>query len=443
MKQLPKLVPIGTVEMVSLPDDAIFQVPAKIDTGADGSAIWASNVHMQNGKLTCNLFAPGSAYYQEEPLTTTEFRATSVKNSFGDMEMRYKIRLRITIGNHSLKRWFSLADRSRNTYPILLGKNLLSKRFIVDVSQRNLISGDTATQKVLVLGAVENADFFKQVGQQSVMHASYDCPGYDSLLFSIDGLKTRVYSADQDIADYALTYFKSHKYNNEMAVAAAKYLHFKGRPFIDRELQESVSQSKLTEYMALACYDLPLPKTMCAKTQLFGKSYDKLVDQLGAPFVLKEIASDRGRNNYFIESEAEFKRVLKKSASEQIFVAQKYVENDGFLRLYVFGKEVCLAVSRSPHKHKDPLKRHLNKPAGGANAKQLDVNDVPMEVREIAVAAANCLNRQVAGVDILQDKVTGAWYILEVNNGPQLRSGRFVAEKTAALAKYLDKELKR
>src|SRR5437868_3314061 len=98
---------IGTVELVSLPDDDIQAVPAKIDTGADNSAIWASNIHLQDDKLVFNFFAPGSAFYNDKPVTSNAFRTTTVRNSFGQKEFRYKIQLRITVGSHTLRRWFT------------------------------------------------------------------------------------------------------------------------------------------------------------------------------------------------------------------------------------------------------------------------------------------------------------------------------------------------
>ena len=63
-----ELIHIGTIEFVSLPDDQIERVPAKIDTGADNSAIWASNIHLDKGKLMFNYFAPGSMFYRPEPV---------------------------------------------------------------------------------------------------------------------------------------------------------------------------------------------------------------------------------------------------------------------------------------------------------------------------------------------------------------------------------------
>ena len=437
---MKNLLHIGTIELVSLPDDHTKDVPAKVDTGADSSAIWASSIKLENGKLSFNFFGPGSAYYSETPIVTTAFKTANVKNSFGHEEYRYKIRLRVSVGEHTLIRWFSLADRSRNTYPILLGKNFLRSRFIVDVSQKYLVSQGATEQTVLVLGAQKSGDFFKQVSEQNNLDITYDHTGYSPLIYYIDGLSTKVVNAN---ADYGLTYFKSHDKNMEFALAAATYLHFKGKPYIDHELRSFVSLSKLTEYIKLACYSLPLPISICAQTSMLLPRYNELIERLGTPFVLKETTSDRGKNNYLINSKKDFENILSEALKTQVFIAQKYIENDGFLRLYVTGREVGLAISRSTHPHEDPLKAHLNKPAGSTNAKLVGIDEIPNEARELAIKASVCMERQIAGVDLLQDKHTKAWYILEVNNGPQLRGGSFLDEKVKIIAKYFDKELGR
>ena len=54
---------IGIVELVSIGKRAI-DIPAKIDTGADSSSIWASNIRVdKNGVLRFSLFGEGSPYY--------------------------------------------------------------------------------------------------------------------------------------------------------------------------------------------------------------------------------------------------------------------------------------------------------------------------------------------------------------------------------------------
>lgn len=439
-----KLIHIGTIELVSLPDDRIKDVPAKIDTGADSSAIWASDIQLKDGKLYFNFFGPGSAYYRKKRVVSTAFKTTSVKNSFGHEEFRYKIRIKVKIGDHTFTRWFSLADRSRNTYPILLGKNFLKNRFVVDVSRKYAVS-KAKTNKVLVLGGQPEltAEFFDKVGELNQLPVEYDCIGYDKVGFYVNGSSIKAVNLQnrKDLADYSLVYFKSHIKNPEFAAAIAEYLRFKGKPFLDHEPAKYVSMGKLSEYMKLSCLGIPVPSFVCAKTKELKADYDEIVARVGSPFVLKETASDRGQNNYLIDSKKDFTAVLNKAPQDYIFIAQKYVSNDGFYRLYVMGKEVSLAVWRTTHEHKDRLKRHLNKPSGSLNASNVDPKEVPSELHDIAIRSAISLDRQIAGVDILEDKQTKKWYILEVNSAPQIRSGSFIDEKAAAIARYFDKEL--
>lgn len=447
---MAQLAHIGTVETVSLPDDGIENIPAKVDTGADGSAIWASGIKLKDGKLSFYFFAPGSAYYRKRPTETTAFKSTVVKNSFGHKELRFKVKLRVKIGSKRVvAQWFSLADRSRNTYPILLGKNFLKKRFVVDVSEQYVVSQSVASHKVLVIdhqSVALTSSFFDKVTKKSKLKLDYACTDYDSLLYRLDGLDTRVENTtdgNTDLAYYTLAYLKSHKYNGEFAAAVAEYLQFKGRPFIDREVGSYISDSKLTEAMKLVCYGLPIPLTICAKTPLLKKRYDDILKQLGAPFVLKEISSEGGDNNHLVANREEFNKLLDAAQPEFTFMAQQYVPNDGLLRIIVAGKNADVGMIQSAKRAKRGVQSHLSKSFSEDNTELVEVTKLPEGVADIALRAAHCLNRQIAGVDLVQDKSTSKWYILEVNSAPQLRSGSFVDEKAAAIAKFFDNELSR
>ena len=440
MQQLPT---IGTIEQLSLKDFDLSAIPAKIDTGADNSAIWASNIVLNDGKLSCNLFAPGSMYYREKPLEFETFRTTTVRNSFGQKEFRFKIRLSVRVGKYSQTRWFTLADRSRNNYPILLGKNFLKKRFIVDVSQKFLLSSPAAAPKVLIFTKHEEADtFFASVSKHNLSAVQYDCIGYDQLQIVIDGRNTSVTNIVNgiDVSDYNFTYFKNHK-NREVSASVATYLSYKSRPFSDQEFLQYMSASKLTEYMRLACFGVRVPLTVVASIPELVKQYDALVGRLGSPFVLKEIRSDRGKHNFLISSRAEFEKILSEAPDEHIYCAQQYIPNDGYYRIFITGKDPSLVVWRSATGHDDPLKQHLNKPKGSSNAALVSLDDVPGEAQDLALRAATCMNRQVCGVDILQNSQTGEWFVLEANNDPQIISGSFIPAKAETFAKYIDREL--
>ncbi|HUP26598.1 MAG TPA: RimK/LysX family protein [Candidatus Limnocylindrales bacterium] len=127
---------IGRAEQVDLLDLNLKGVPAKVDTGADSSSIWASSVQEINDELHCIFFGPSSPYYTGEVVKISKnFTVTRVANSFGHKELRYKVKLRIRVSGRAVRATFTLSDRSLKTYPILLGRRLLQGKFLVDVSQ--------------------------------------------------------------------------------------------------------------------------------------------------------------------------------------------------------------------------------------------------------------------------------------------------------------------
>jgi hypothetical protein len=136
MPQNKPLIHIGRAEAIQLLDHGPLTVVAKIDTGADISSIWASEVKEQGGSLSFKLFGPGHPDYTGEVITLAPntFTKTRIANSFGHREVRYVAKLRIKLKGRIVKATFSLADRSEKLYPILIGRRLLKGKFIVDVS---------------------------------------------------------------------------------------------------------------------------------------------------------------------------------------------------------------------------------------------------------------------------------------------------------------------
>lgn len=134
---MKELAVIGRAEKVSFPKLGIFDVPAKIDTGADASTIWCSRIEKKNGKLSCVFFGEGSPYYtgQEVTFNEAEVNLTRVANSFGQKELRYKVKIPMRIKGRLIKATFTLTDRSTKLYPILIGRSTLQGKFVVDVSQ--------------------------------------------------------------------------------------------------------------------------------------------------------------------------------------------------------------------------------------------------------------------------------------------------------------------
>jgi hypothetical protein len=131
---------IGRSESIDLIDVALG-IPMKVDTGAYRSAIHATNIQVKKDGdqeiLSCNLLGhPVSPVVR--PYETSEFRQVTVTNSFGQEEVRYETQFRVKLGPKIFNTSFTLADRSRNLFPVLAGRKMLRNRFIVDVSRSNI-----------------------------------------------------------------------------------------------------------------------------------------------------------------------------------------------------------------------------------------------------------------------------------------------------------------
>ncbi len=128
---------IGSTEFIEVA--GIKDVPAKIDTGADISAIWASNISMEeDGTLSFSLFGPNSPLYNGERLQTKKYRVTQVRSSHGDKQIRYLVKLPFTFDDDTKEATFTLANRSRNTFPVLIGRRAIEGRFLVDVAKSSV-----------------------------------------------------------------------------------------------------------------------------------------------------------------------------------------------------------------------------------------------------------------------------------------------------------------
>ena len=133
---------IGSLDKVDFPDLNLFDVPCKIDTGAETSAIHCHKVKLieRQGKeiITFYLLDPEHPQYSGIEFRSEDFKEKKIKSSFGHTEFRYVIKSKIKLFGRVIKLDLTLADRERMKFPVLLGKKLLKNRFLVDVGLKNL-----------------------------------------------------------------------------------------------------------------------------------------------------------------------------------------------------------------------------------------------------------------------------------------------------------------
>jgi len=130
---------IGRSEVLTFVGTEAVNIPAKTDTGAYRSAVHADNIVELEDSLAFDILGNhpvcGSMSYR---IVTHEFQKVWIENSFGHREERYEVKLKVKLGPKIFFARFTLADRSKKIYPILLGRKLINGRFIVDSGESSL-----------------------------------------------------------------------------------------------------------------------------------------------------------------------------------------------------------------------------------------------------------------------------------------------------------------
>lgn len=115
--------------------DFDIQVSAKIDTGADTSSLHCTNIKLKNKVLTFNILDENHENYHDKVFSAKLEKIKKVKSSNGIMQKRYFIKTKALILGEVYDMLISLSDRSSMNYPMLLGCEFLSHKFLVDVSK--------------------------------------------------------------------------------------------------------------------------------------------------------------------------------------------------------------------------------------------------------------------------------------------------------------------
>ena len=140
---------IGRAEEIDILDLGLSGVPAKVDTGADSSSIWVSSVIEKGDELHCVFFGPDSPFYTGETVVISKgFRRIWIANSFGEKELRHRVKLRIRVKGRLIRATFTLSDRSKKPYPVLLGRRMLQGKFLVNVAHHGLTVEQVKAERI-------------------------------------------------------------------------------------------------------------------------------------------------------------------------------------------------------------------------------------------------------------------------------------------------------
>ena len=142
MKSKLQKIIIGRKDRIDFPKLKLTNINTKIDTGAYTSSIHCNNVRLkkrgEKRYVHFNLLDPSHSEYDNKEIRLPLHKVKKVKNSFGQSEKRYIVLTDIILFNKKYEIELSLSDRTKMNHPVLLGRKILKKGFIVDVSRINL-----------------------------------------------------------------------------------------------------------------------------------------------------------------------------------------------------------------------------------------------------------------------------------------------------------------
>jgi len=148
---------IGRREQVDFPDLGVFNITAKIDTGAYTSALHCHDIREENGVLYFKVLDPGHPEHGSTVHHTLSYTQKDIKNSFGENERRYIIVTRLKMGKRTLRLTLSLTNRGTMRYPVLIGRRFLKNRYIVDVAGLNLAPLSIQPESIFIPAANRNS----------------------------------------------------------------------------------------------------------------------------------------------------------------------------------------------------------------------------------------------------------------------------------------------
>lgn len=130
---------IGTREVISILDLDLYDLDAKVDTGADSNALHCDDIFIdENNIVHFKLLDEIHPAYNGKQISIPLYQMKKVRSSDGKVQHRPSIKVKVKFFDKKYTTIISLTNRSDMKYPMLIGRKFLINRFIVDVSQKYL-----------------------------------------------------------------------------------------------------------------------------------------------------------------------------------------------------------------------------------------------------------------------------------------------------------------
>ena len=423
---------LGSEEWCSFGELQIPAIKARIDSGAKTSSIQATNIK--------RVIRQGVPYVDFEVNPIQDNRSVSVfcsakivdtriiKSSSGTTQKRYVIKTPLTIMGQTFEIELTLANRDSMDYRMLLGREAMNGRFLVDPS-KHFLAGDFEEQSFhdlykhlykektgLRIGLLAtNRELYSN---KRLMEAAL-ARGHEIQFLNIQHCYMKLdartpevrYRGGNILDKFDAVIPRIRPSMTFYGCALLRQFDSIGTYCLNSSASISQSRDKLFSSQLFSKNGIQIPVTGFAKSPLETKD---LIDMVGgSPLIIKLLESTQGKGVVSAETNKAAESVINafKSLQANILVQEFIKEAEGKdIRCFVVDGKVVASIMRQAPKGEFRSNIHQ-----GGTAHKVKIT---AEERRLAIKASKIFNLDVAGVDIIRSNKGPL--LLEVNSSPGL-----------------------
>lgn len=423
---------LGSEEWCSFPELGIPTIKARVDSGAKTSALHAINIapFIKEGqnwvKFDINPIQNNvkTVIHCEAPLVDKRI----VKSSSGYREQRYVIQTSLDIGKSKWLIEMTLTNRDSMGFRMLLGREAMSGRVLVDPEQQYLLGQPTNDNLEEVYKNSDKVNSGLRIGllasnpelysNKRIMEAG-EMRGHEMHFLNIKECYMKLDAKTPEIhyrGGIILNQFDAIIPRIRPSITfygCALTRQFEALNVYCLNSSTAITQSrdKLFSLQLLLQSGIGIPTTGFANSPLDTDDLIKMVG--GPPLIVKLLEGTQGKGVVLAETKKAAESVINafKSLNANILVQEFIKEANGKdLRLFVVDGKVVATIQREAMAGEFRANIHL-----GGTASLIKPTS---EEKKIAIRAAKAMDLKVAGVDIIRS--SKGPLLLEVNSSPGL-----------------------
>jgi ribosomal protein S6--L-glutamate ligase len=423
---------VGSEEWCSFPGLGIPAVKARVDSGAKTSALHAFNIQTftRNHEKWVS-FEVHPIQRNRKTTVRCEARVVDrryVKSSSGEREKRFVVATTVHIGGVSFDIELTLTNRDTMGYRMLLGREAMSGRMLVDPASSFSVGELTPTQLAQMYGVTSEVSGGLKIGllasepelysNKRIMEAGVG-RGHEMVFLNIKQCYMKLdaetpevhYRGGWILNDLDAVIPRIRPSMTFYGCALTRHFESLGVFALNTAQAISSSRDKLYSLQLLQRSGLDIPTTGFANSP--ADTAD-LIDMVGgAPLIVKLLEGTQGRGVVLAETRKASESVINaiKSLRANLLVQEFIKEAQGRdLRCFVIDGKVVASIERRAA----PGEFRANIHQGGTAS----LVKITQQERRLAIKAAKTMGLQVAGVDIIRS--SKGPLLLEINSSPDL-----------------------